>query len=312
MILYKYRGISEYTNKIFTEKAVWLSNAEGLNDPFECSIEKIAKCWIDKHGSEGNHAQLSGFIFSALESIQTEEYFFGMPPVLTKALIETLKLEQSFQHRYKTYREFIKHRTGHYPSDPYADLKNFDQQLNEVGIFSLSASADNPLLWAHYADEFRGVAIGFSVEEGMKLADDDHCIAVRYTDSLPSFNGSGYRKILTLSRDENDLPYAQSKVSFADPTFKATVSTKSECWNYEKEWRYIEESAGSYPWPGPIKELVFGLRCKNEDRLKYIDLVENYVPNGVDFFEIQQIPNSNQIRKIAFNPSLINSNVERD
>lgn len=42
-ILYKYRGNSEFTDKILLEQKIWLSKAKGLNDPFECKIQEIAK-----------------------------------------------------------------------------------------------------------------------------------------------------------------------------------------------------------------------------------------------------------------------------
>jgi hypothetical protein len=43
MYLYKYRSDSQNTESIFTTKKVWLSTAEGLNDPFECEIQAPSK-----------------------------------------------------------------------------------------------------------------------------------------------------------------------------------------------------------------------------------------------------------------------------
>jgi len=42
-MLYKYRGNFGFTDKIFTDKKVWFSNAKELNDPFECTIKKLQK-----------------------------------------------------------------------------------------------------------------------------------------------------------------------------------------------------------------------------------------------------------------------------
>jgi hypothetical protein len=47
-IFYKYRSDSEYTEQIFTSGKVFLSTAEGLNDPFECSMQEIGKSWIEE------------------------------------------------------------------------------------------------------------------------------------------------------------------------------------------------------------------------------------------------------------------------
>ena len=46
MIFYKYRNNSNYTDRIFIDKKVWLSDAAGLNDPFGCTIAEIAGEWI--------------------------------------------------------------------------------------------------------------------------------------------------------------------------------------------------------------------------------------------------------------------------
>ncbi len=47
MFLYKYRADNKYTEKVFTEQKIWLSNAKDLNDPFECKITEIAKEWVE-------------------------------------------------------------------------------------------------------------------------------------------------------------------------------------------------------------------------------------------------------------------------
>lgn len=66
MILYKYRTDSPFTEKIFTEKKVWLSNAEGLNDPFECTIQEIAHEWIERNVSIMKQAHIEGFLTAVL------------------------------------------------------------------------------------------------------------------------------------------------------------------------------------------------------------------------------------------------------
>ena len=44
-VLYKYRDDSPYTESMLLEKRVWLSTAQGLNDPLECQIGEIPKEW---------------------------------------------------------------------------------------------------------------------------------------------------------------------------------------------------------------------------------------------------------------------------
>jgi len=46
MIFYKYKSDTKYTEDIFLKRKVYLPTAEGLNDPFECSIIDIGRDWI--------------------------------------------------------------------------------------------------------------------------------------------------------------------------------------------------------------------------------------------------------------------------
>lgn len=56
-----------------------------------------------------------------------------------------------------------------------ARLKSWKDQRNaELGILCFSDKWSNPLLWSHYADNHRGIAIGFDVPDG------DLYVPVRY------------------------------------------------------------------------------------------------------------------------------------
>lgn len=299
MVLYKYRGNSDFTNQIFMNQKVWLSNASGLNDPFECSLQDIAKEWIEIQDKKGKQAHLAGFLMEAMNCVKHKQLFFNMKPAQVQSMLDVYKKKSSLTEKYQKYREFIKKKTGHYPTDILSTISEFDKQLNEVGIFSLSETAVNQLMWSHYAEESRGIAIGFAVEKNTKLSDANHCLRVNYSDVLPSFSGNGFIAHASFYFDEYGRPYAKQKISFNDPTFRLAISTKPTCWAYEKEWRYVEEKSGTYCLPGQIKEIVFGLRCTLENREKYKSLTEKYIVNPVSFSEIRKVPNSNKIVKVA-------------
>ncbi|MFH6971810.1 DUF2971 domain-containing protein [Flavobacterium petrolei] len=293
MILYKYRTDSENTEKIFTNKKVWLSNAEGLNDPFECTIQEIAKDWIANKIKEGKSAHIEGFLYGAIQSLKKTGYFYNLN---LKQSTEFLKKfgKKDFDNQYKTVREFILRKTGNEISNPEETYENFDQQLNEVGIFSLSETSNNPLMWAHYADSSRGIAIGFEVQEGAKLSNSEHCLKVNYSNELPLFNRSGFLVEVGFYATGKNI----QKISFNDPTLQLAISTKSTDWEYEKEWRYVEEKSGAYNFPGKLKEIVFGVNCSIEIREKYKKLITENFDYIVNFYEITKIPNTNQLQKL--------------
>lgn len=295
MTLYKYRSNSDFTDKIFTDKKVWLSNAAGLNDPFECTIGDIAKDWIDAEVKKLRNGHIGGFLHGAMQSVKANTNFYDLNPKQTKEFLKKFG-QKNFDAQYKTTREFIFRKTGKELSDPDEIFKNFDNQLNQVGIFSLSETDDNELLWAHYADSSKGIALGFEVTDGGKLADSEHCIKVNYSDVRPTFNSNGFKVTISIYGVSKSI----QKISFNDTTFQKAVSTKSTNWAYENEWRYIEEFSGSYDYPGKLKEIIFGLKCPNETRQKYVELASKHFDYSIDFFEIVILPNSTKLTKIKY------------
>jgi hypothetical protein len=99
-------------------------------------------------------------------------------------------------------------------------LEQYRRIRQELGILSLSETPDNLLLWAHYADEHRGAAIGL-----------DFC--------HPSLIGeaSDERQHTSFHR----VRYADTKISGipSPENVVRALTTKSECWKYEKEWRIV-------------------------------------------------------------------------
>lgn len=291
MILYKYRSNSDFTDKILIDKRIWLANAANLNDPFECTITEIAKDWIDQKVKELKTAHIEGFIFPAFQSIKNKSNFYDLDPKQTKEFLKKFK-EKSFDLKYKTVREFIFRKPRKEISNPEDTFKNFDEQLNQVGIFSLSEVDDNDLMWAHYADSLKGIALGFEVSPGSKLADEEHCLKVNYSDTRPTFSGDDLRLQISFYEEKN-----VQKIAFIDPTFRQAVSTKKTSWDYEREWRYIEEKPGSYDYPGKLKEIIFGLKCPADKRKNYIELINNHFNYPIDVNEMVIPPKENKLIK---------------
>jgi hypothetical protein len=297
MILYKYKNNSLFTEKIFTEKKVWLSNAANLNDPFECTIGEIAKDWINEEIKKLKNGHMGGFISGAMGSIKSKLPFYNLSPKQTKEFLSKFS-KKGFDEQYKTVREFIHRKTGKELSNPEDIFKNLDEQLNNVGIFSLSETDDNELLWAYYAESSTGIALGFEVTEGNKLANKEFCIKVDYSDELPTFKGNGFQLSIVMFADKKSI----QKISFTDDTFRQAISTKKIKWSHENEWRYIEEKSGNYNYPGELKELIFGLKCPKEKREYYVKLLDENFKSKIDLYEIVILPNSNILTKQIYTP----------
>lgn len=294
-ILYKYRRLGENTEKIFTEKKVWLSKPENLNDPFECSIANFTERAKKKMVTKYKEFQVCNFTTFGWKYQMEGRSYYGLQGKALKSFLKRLG-SKTWERRYQMVNDLVYEATGTRFSNPNHLIRSLEARLRDTGIFSMSETDTNQLMWAHYADESKGLALGFEVTEGSKLADDDYCLAVNYSNELPEFNSDDLMSDIdiTLGKDKAKISV---KVPFTDPTFKKCVSTKPTDWAYEKEWRYIDESDGLHAFPGKLMEVTFGLRCSKEDKEKYKKLAKEQFDYDIRFYEIVRKPNQNQIEK---------------
>lgn len=217
----------------------------------------------------------------------------GMPATLfsyserkTRRWFEKFK-KLSHNEKVRAMRELYADH-GRSVSNPQEIFTDMRKRLSQVGIFSLSEANDNELMWAHYGANHSGIALGFSGSADSKLRDNRHTVAVNYDNEKPVFK-TGFRNELSFFVTPNGGIESRGRVSFEDPVFRASLSTKTTPWEYEKEWRYIEETHGLFDWPGELVSVVFGMRMSKERRRMYRRLVETTNSN-VDFFEVRATP----------------------
>jgi hypothetical protein len=143
------------------------------------------------------------------------------------------------------YRASIKAR-GHSAYDEFA-ARVRDEKLG-LGIASLSETWNNELMWAHYADGFRGICITYSVPKLLAGLSDEHALArVAYGDKPHFLNLAGLRN--------------------EDERARAILSTKNHKWSYEREWRLFSGQPGpAKHGPGAVGTVYLGMRMAREDR----------------------------------------------
>lgn len=124
-----------------------------------------------------------------------------------------------------------------------------------VRICALSATMESPLLWAHYADGFKGICIEFDV--GLP---SNELVKVKYSE----FN-------YIVDQKENFDTYALSR---------KLLSGKSQAWDYEKEYRILSNTE-KISRGIKIKAILFGLRTPEASKKAVIKLC----PSGVSFYE---------------------------
>ena len=96
-----------------------------------------------------------------------------------------------------------------------------NQLSKRYGVTSFSTKRNDVRMWSHYADDCRGVAIGYNVDHWVtRLLGTSIIRQVRYADELPMVIGP------RVVNQENAYAF---------------MSTKGAAWEYEQEWRLITE-----------------------------------------------------------------------
>jgi hypothetical protein len=153
-------------------------------------------------------------------------------------------------------------------------LQTFYRDLNEnvLGfaekdrIFCVTEKKCDLLMWAHYADEHKGVAIKFRcVPEKRSVL----CAArpVHYEEQMP---------VLTIER------LLRGKDAAIKYILEKMLLTKSKDWEHEKEWRVILNRVNRYPeyelrniFEEEIEAIYLGCRMSEEDKKEIIDIVRS-------------------------------------
>lgn len=113
--------------------------------------------------------------------------------------------------------------------ESYAESVNqwFQNLVKAARVFCVAEEHDNLLMWAHYAENHKGVVLEFECNEEW---DFSLCAAtgVKYVRTPPTLGGL---------KEFIDGQTGQGPPLNNDTYFKEIINAKSSHWSYEKEWR---------------------------------------------------------------------------
>jgi len=173
--------------------------------------------------------------------------------------------------------------------------KQWSEFIPQFRILSLSSINDNPLMWSHYSDSYRGVVLEL---QGKNHLDSPWLIAqpVTYQNSPPmAATKQEWIKSIT----------GQKRLNYDSWQFFAPYTlTKTTDWEYEKEWRVVSfmlpgESGlyTDYPFnPPEVRAVYLGCEISDEDTNDIISLLK-YDLNHVRVYRGNKIERE---RKLSF------------
>ncbi|ROP62627.1 DUF2971 family protein [Enterobacter sp. BIGb0383] len=118
--------------------------------------------------------------------------------------------------------------------------------ISELGIISFTESYSNPLMWAHYSNEHKGVVVEFDFNEPF-FADSTYDVDGRPSRFEKDFMGTCFelpekvdyrRELPAFKRPEFSAPDSMSDYHW-NKFYKTVLFTKSIDWIYEQEQRIV-------------------------------------------------------------------------
>lgn len=242
--LFKYQAFGRNALRSFIDDKIWLADRESFNDPFD------SMCYINrKHSDEELLAHLN-------DCTQSRDDAKGF--TLKDIPQERLNYEQM--------------------------LNVLEEGVRNAGIFCLSATPFEPLMWAHYANGHRGFCIEYERKAGNDLGESG-CLKVIYDDpAFTIFSG------LDFFRKPEDV-------------LQRILTYKARSWQYEHEWRLIRMWKGSpgeryYRLNARILSISFGLKMPRRDALTVIKTLRHL--KEIKFYQMAVIQERLALQVIPF------------
>jgi len=234
---------------------MFLPKIEDLNDPFECNIfydlDILMNKFIDNLNKFINYAEFLD-----------ENTFEDETPAISEFLKQTVK--ESIEKELSKLEDMIKNKTS---------------------IICLTEDYSVNPMWAHYADNHKGICIEYDFKNISNFIFEILCFPIEYVEN-----------------SDNTLELS----ALFDDTIKTNsiwllrlILRKSHDWKYEKEWRIIiSEFFNDYIYKKSYGNLDFDEYYSDKHYIKFIKPKSIYLGLNIDLNDEKKLIDICKFRKI--------------
>ncbi|QSR35567.1 hypothetical protein CFI10_11265 [Marinobacterium iners] len=226
LYLYKYVPYNEGSLRIITENTLKYTHPSEFNDPFDCAPD------IDP-------AIASDIVKYSLQSTRGR----GGDFTPAKRLMNKRKYARALQKKIE-------------------DGTLWKEQIDSIGIVSLTTKPTNLLMWAHYANHHTGFVVEFKIP----ITAAKQAWAELYAEHIAQ--DAGRHLVAFKVEYTNDRPALKPPLPDpVEPSIRACL-TKSLHWSYEQEHRVVDinRGPGIHPYtPRRLCSVIAGMRMSDDD-----------------------------------------------
>ncbi len=240
-LLYKYDNRLDALDELINKKLLSFSSPSTFNDPFDCKVHYSLDV---KHLSSPSYRASAEFLIQRdLTRLHQEGLFLEFNSA--QELIDGNQLER--------IRENVQQRVR--------------SNTRVHGIYCLSETPTNILMWSHYAEKHKGFCIEFETERLRSSLYD--LFRITYSTSVPTID------MFSTLPDDYIMPFL----------------TKSVDWIYEKEWRLIYPNfmgqEANYKLHQldvcPVTRVLVGSKCELKN-----EIIEICIPKNIPVIELSE------------------------
>lgn len=271
--LYKYRDLTARTLDMVVGDRLYFADPSTFNDPLDTQPSLDNDVGVD---------ELGRILWMLTEQRNAAE----MKAAADAMRLKGRKTTDLIEKRSRSQADERMAEIEYSAEDPEVDIEatlRYRIELEllrryEKGIVSLAERDDCPLMWSHYADQHRGICLGYLVPE--RASGAVHRVA---------YDGARLVKASEVSAMLKGDDEARARVD------AAVMLRKAESWSYEREWRLIGRR-GTEGSPLELEEVIFGIKCKESAKYTIMKALERR-GGSVKFYEMREERGTFNLRK---------------
>lgn len=161
-------------------------------------------------------------------------------------------------------------------------IEDFVAKAKGWGVYSLSTTAIDELLWAYYGDSHRGFCIEYDLDQLISYGlEDQSSIDVTYQADVPEISFAD----LSLLSDSHE------------PITKKIIGTKSKRWSHESEIRVVTGKPGAFEYDyRAAKAIYFGARSTGNLRRRVMRVMAG---RGLSYYEVRAEGETYRLKEFA-------------
>lgn len=272
--VYRYQVINARTIDSLCHDMLYFADPTSFNDPFDCKptvdsdsdsntlreilSELIKRRAVAKYLASLKNVRIHG------KRAEADAIQFGK---------EEVRMELSRIAYYATDPEYKEHMISQKEAVNRLLTSAIESEIlkqYDRGICCFSVSVRNQLLWSHYADQHRGICIGYNLDRNPE----------------PKLHRVVYGGNRTVKTSLIAKALLDNDRKAQDHLDQDVLLRKAPSWSYEREWRLLGDR-GVQDSPLKLVDVTFGLRCPSALIHALLSALE-YRDSDVKFYDMYE------------------------